>query len=315
MEKHRSVLLQEVQESFSYLSGAKSPVFVDGTIGAGGHAFIIAKAYLNSGTATLLGIDKDQSALALSENKLKGLNLKFLSVNAPFEDISDILKDYNVDKIDGMLVDLGVSSMQLDESTRGFSFMQNALLDMRMDQIQDKTAANILNTYSEDKLVKLFFEYGEEQYSRKIAKKIVESRKPIPLKTTFELRDLILSVIPEKEKHRKIHPATNIFRALRMEVNDEVVILSRGLVDGVNSLKSGSRLAVISFHSIEDRIVKQTFQKLHKPCICNSRQPICQCGYEPIINIVTKKPIVASAAEVKSNPRARSAKLRIVEKV
>lgn len=335
MEKmHQPVLINEVVETFGYLKDREGPVFVDGTIGLGGHAVAITTQISNNksqitclpaGTAnksqiknhklSIIGIDKDKEALKIAEEKLGYAKIDHILINDAFENIKIILNELKVNQVDGVLLDLGVSSMQLDEASRGFSFQHEALLDMRMDQNQRLTAADIVNNYREEDLVKLFFGYGEEKFARRIASLIIKQRKIAPIRTTKQLADIILESIPKRLHFGKTHPATNVFRALRMEVNQEVSRLGQGVRDCVEVLKPGGRLVVISFHSIEDRIIKNTFRELADPCRCSKDLPECICGLKPSIKLVNKKPIIASTEEIKTNPRSRSAKLRIVERI
>lgn len=316
--QHQPVLLEEVIHSFFYLKNLKSSFFVDGTIGLAGHSIKLALNIKNQqANPKIIGIDQDQQALKLAEKRVtdNGLLKNFLFIHERFENIKEILSKLKVEKIDGAFLDLGVSSMQLDDTLRGFSFNNDAPLDMRMNQDQLLTARNIINKYSEKELVRIFSEYGEERFSKTIARRIIEERKKRPIETTLELSRLITGSIAARFQRSKIHPATNIFRSLRMEVNREVADLRQGIVDVVDSLKPGGRVAVISFHSIEDRIVKNTFRELSASCICPPNQPICHCNDQPKIKLINKKPIVPSEKEIKNNPRSRSAKLRVIERV
>lgn len=313
---HRPVLLKQVIETFNYLNNTKSPFFVDGTVGLGGHSVaIVDKLKVESRKLKVVGIDKDQAALKIAEEKLTSEKIDYILVNDAFENIKQILSDNQIQKVDGILLDLGVSSMQLDDKSRGFSFKEEAPLDMRMNPEQKLTAADVVNNYREEDLMHLFFNYGEEKFSKGIANQIVKQRKIKPITTTTQLTKIILDVIPKKLHFQKTHPATNVFRALRMEVNAEVSKLEQGIKDCVAALNTDGRLAIITFHSIEDRIVKNTFRELTDPCKCSKEIPECICGLKPSIKLVNKKPIIASSEETKTNPRARSAKLRIVEKI
>jgi 16S rRNA (cytosine1402-N4)-methyltransferase len=317
---HQPVLLSEVIETFECLKDRKDPVFVDGTIGLAGHSSAIAEAVLKSKVQSpklkIIAVDKDQDALKIAGKKLgKYDNIRFSLINDKFENIKDILAGLNIEKVDGILLDLGVSSMQLDQGERGFSFQTEAPLDMRMDQGQELTAREVVNRYPEKELVRIFSEYGEERFSKTITRKIIEERSKRAIETTKELADVVIAAVPAKFRSTKTSPATNVFRALRMEVNREVADLEKGIEDAVSVLSPGGKLAVISFHSIEDRVVKQTFSRLANPCICSTKQPVCNCGLVPQIKILDKKPIVPTEEEVAENPRARSAKLRIAERI
>ncbi len=329
-------MLNEVVKVFDYLARIKNPVFVDGTIGLAGHSSAVAeqisitkkqetnKSQIPNSKLQIIGIDKDKEALDVAKSKIKTQQSKLLNdfilvndalVNDAFENIKSILSSLKIEKVDGILLDLGVSSMQLDEGERGYSFQTDAPLDMRMDRKQKLTAAGIVNKYREEDLVRIFFEYGEEKFARRIASLIIKYRKVELIETTFELVEIIKQAIPKKLQFSKTHPATNVFRALRMEVNSEVVKLEQGIRDCVDVLSIGGRLAIITFHSIEDRIVKQTLKELADPCKCPKEIPECICGLKPIIKLINKKPITASESEIDSNPRSRSAKLRIAQKI
>lgn len=313
--KHKPVLLDQVINCFEYLADQKEPIFIDGTLGLGGHSLAIAsRIKAKNKKFKVIGIDKDQKALQISESKIKDQKLSehFLFVHNSFENIKEILNDLNIDKIDGMLLDLGVSSMQLDDKSRGFSFEElDAPLDMRMDQSQNLTAKDIVNNYSAKDLERVLKD-GEEWNFRKITRIILEKREEIEIKTVGDL----VRIIPKNKKLKtKNHPATDTFRALRLEVNHELNGLKQAIEDIVPFLKPKSRLAIISFHSLEDRIVKQTFVKLSDPCTCPKDFPQCFCGKKAEIKIISKKPITPDEKEIANNPRSRSAKLRIINKI
>ena len=306
---HVPVLKDECIECLNIKEGG---VYVDGTLGGGGHSSCVLEKL--NGTGKLIGIDRDSDALKHTKERLsKYSNVIYVKDN--HENIKNILLELGIDKIDGMLLDLGVSSYQLDAPSRGFSYMHDSRLDMRMNKDIDFSAYDVVNTYTEEKLSEIFYEYGEERFSKAIAKKIVEKRKHGEIKTTFELVDIIKSALPAKAKNEKQHPAKRVFQAIRIEVNGELVELEKALTDAALSLRSGGRLLVITFHSLEDRIVKKTFEKLEGRCTCPPDFPKCICGYTSYGKIITKKPIVSNENELDSNPRARSAKLRVFERM
>ena len=305
---HVPVLLNECIECLNIKEGG---IYVDGTLGGGGHSSCVLKRLNNTGK--LRGIDRDSEALAHTSERLKEYS-NVIYVKDNHENIKNILLNLGIDKVDGILLDLGVSSYQLDEPSRGFSYMHDAPLDMRMNKDQEFTAYDVVNKYSEERLAEIFFEYGEEKYSRSIARKIAERRKQKEVNTTFELVDIIKSAIPAKARNEKQHPAKRVFQAIRIEVNGELVDLENAIKDAVMSLKDGGRMLVITFHSLEDRIVKKTFENLQGKCTCPSDFPKCICGFESFGKVITKKPIVATNQELENNPRSRSAKLRVFEK-
>lgn len=307
--KHKSILLDECIEN---LNIKKDGIYVDGTLGGGGHSFSILRKLNNTGL--LIGIDRDKDAINAATNKLKEYN-NFKTVHDNNSNIANILKELNIDKIDGMLLDLGVSSYQLDEADRGFSYMHDAKLDMRMNREDNFSAYDVVNNYSEGKLAGIFKEYGEERYSKSIARKICEERKEKYIETTFELVDIIKSAMPKAALNEKQHPAKRVFQAIRIEVNEELIRLKKTIEDIVSVLNKNGRLAIITFHSLEDKIVKHTFEELEGRCTCPKDFPVCVCGYVSHGKIVTKKPIVCSEEELKENPRARSAKLRVFERI
>lgn len=307
--KHKSILLDECIEN---LNIKKDGIYVDGTLGGGGHSFSILRKLNNTGL--LIGIDRDKDAINAATNKLKEYN-NFKTVHDNNSNIANILKELNIDKIDGMLLDLGVSSYQLDEADRGFSYMHDAKLDMRMNREDNFSAYDVVNNYSEGKLAGIFKEYGEERYSKSIARKICEERKEKYIETTFELVDIIKSAMPKAALNEKQHPAKRVFQAIRIEVNEELIRLKKTIEDIVSVLNKNGRLAIITFHSLEDKIVKHTFEELEGRCTCPKDFPVCVCGYVSHGKIVTKKPIICSEKELKENPRARSAKLRVFERI
>jgi 16S rRNA (cytosine1402-N4)-methyltransferase len=303
---HKSVLLAETLE---YLAPAGDEVFVDATLGLGGHAEAILSA---TEKTRVIGIDQDTEAISRARNRLERFGERFRGFHANFSEIGKVLAQARIEKADGVLADLGVSSLQLDSETRGFSFRFDAPLDMRMNAESDEeTAAEMLETLSEFEIARIIYEYGEERFSRKIARWIVERReRGESIKTTGELARLVERAVPRGGKKDKIHPATRTFQALRIAVNRELEILEDFVKDSIDILKTNGRLVVISFHSLEDRIIKQTLQKLAGKCFCPPKFPKCVCGAEKKVEILTRKPVVAGFAETEDNPRARSAKLR-----
>ena len=307
--RHVSVLLNE---SVDGLEIKPEGVYVDGTMGGAGHSSEIVKKLSPDGL--LIGIDRDTDALNASRSRLDGFsNVRFVHDN--FTNIKSVLENEGIDKIDGALIDLGVSSYQLDCAERGFSYMEDAPLDMRMDKSSDFSAYDVVNTYSQKELTKIFFDYGEEKFSKKIASIIEERRKVKPIETTLELVDIIKAAIPERLRQKGSHPAKRVFQAIRIEVNSELEPLRDALCDFFDCLKPGGRLCVITFHSLEDRIVKQTFASFAKGCTCPKDFPICVCGNVPRGKVITGKPILPSDEEIGMNTRSKSAKLRICEKI
>ena len=288
--------------------------YVDGTFGGGGHASEIISRL--NGNGCFVGIDQDQDAVENGRTKLDAYkNTKIQLVRDNFSNIKTILSDLHIESVDGILLDIGVSSHQLDTGERGFSYMQDAELDMRMDQRNPLTAAHIINTYSEQELLRVIRDYGEERWASRIAQFIVKERARAPIETTFQLVEVIKAAIPASARKNGPHPAKRTFQALRIEVNDELGVLERSITDMVDVLKPGGRLCIITFHSLEDRIVKQTFRKLENPCTCPPESPVCVCGKKPVVRVVTRKPIEPSEEELEINPRARSSKLRVAEKL
>jgi len=302
---HLSVLYQE---SINFLQPKNHGRYVDGTLGAGGHAAGILDSSQPDGQ--LLGLDIDDQALKIAETRLESYGNRVVIKKDSYANLANQLCNINWTCADGIILDLGLSSMQLDTSDRGFSFMQDAPLDMRFNKDQKRTADEIINTWSENDLIKVLWEFGEEPKSRQIAARIIDQR---PVSTTNQLAALILGAY--KGKRGKVHPATQTFQALRIAVNDELETLEKGLEGALKALCKGGRLAVISFHSLEDRKVKQLFQRESRDCICPPEQPVCVCGHKASVRLITKKAIIPSQEEVVKNPRARSAKLRVVEKL
>ena len=309
---HKSVLLKECIKS---LNIKETGVYVDGTLGGAGHSLEILKE-LKKG-AKLIGIDQDREALEVARERLISVesDATILTANTNFENIKEVLKENNIEKVDGILLDIGVSSYQLDEKSRGFSYQQDAVLDMRMDKRNDLTAEYIVNNHKEEEIRRIITEYGEENWASRIAKFIVEERKHKKIVTTFDLVDIIKRAIPKGARIDGPHPAKRTFQALRIEVNDELGVLKRVIDDAVDVLAPKGRLSIITFHSLEDRIVKTKFQEKNNPCKCPKDFPICVCGKKPLAKIITKKPILPSKEEIEKNPRSRSAKLRVLEKI
>lgn len=306
--KHISVLLDECIEG---LNIRPDGIYVDATLGGGGHSFEILK-HLTTGR--LYGIDQDEAALAAASERLSVYGDKVHIVHSNFESIRQILADCGVYGVDGILADLGVSSYQLDEGERGFSYMKDAPLDMRMDTSSSRTAYDIVNGYEASELSRIMKRYGEEPFANNIAKHIVRYREKKPIETTLELVDVIEAAIPAKKKKKGSHPAKRTFQAIRIELNRELEVLERAMTDMIDLLNPGGRLCIITFHSLEDRIVKQAMREAENPCICPPESILCVCGRTPKGRMVSRKPILPSAEEMESNPRSRSAKLRVFEK-
>lgn len=303
---HKSVLLNE---SLNALDIKPDGVYVDGTAGGAGHSKEIAKRLNAKGR--LFALDRDIEAVRVAEKRLEGYNATVIETN--FDNMRQALKEHGVSSVDGVLLDLGVSSYQLDNAYRGFSYRQDAPLDMRMSK-DGMTAADIVNTYSAEELIRVFRDYGEEKFAVKIAKKIVSERDRSPIMTTVSLSDLINSCMPAAAR-REGNPSRRCFQALRIEVNGELDSLNKGLDEAFDLLNIGGVLAVITFHSLEDRLVKQKFKEFCTGCICPPDFPVCVCGRKPCGELVQRKPILPSAQEINENPRSRSAKLRAVRKI
>ncbi len=303
---HNPVLTNEVIKGLNITPGGR---YIDATLGEGGHSTNILIKSDPGGQ--VLGIDADHEAVSVAQKRVNYSSDKFLAVNDNFKNIRSIAMKYNFSPVHGILFDLGVSSLQLDAESRGFSFRRADPLDMRFSYNQNLSASQIINNYDENELANIIFYFGEEKKSRKIAKTIVRNR---PIKSSLELADLICEVIPRK-KNQKINPATKTFQAIRIAVNDELSALETALNESLTVIGEGGRIAVISYHSLEDRIVKNFFKKQSSECICPPRSPVCICKHEKTIKIISKKPIIPSTNEVNNNPRSRSAKLRIAERI
>lgn len=307
--EHVSVLYNECLEGLKIKNDG---IYVDGTLGGGGHAEGILKM-LPSGL--LIGIDQDPEALKAATDRLQIYGEHFKPYRSNFEQIADVLDDLKIDFIDGMLMDLGVSSYQLDTPERGFSYNHDAELDMRMDPSAKLTAFDVINTYTAKDLEYVIRDYGEENWAKRIVAFIIEARTTAPIRTTHQLVDIIKAAIPKKARMDGPHPAKRTFQAIRIEVNRELDIIPITIKAAAQRLKPGGRLAIITFHSLEDRLVKNAFRDLSISCICPPTSPICTCKTVPLLKLVTRKPIVPSGLELLDNPRARSAKLRVAEKV
>ena len=305
---HKSVLLDECIEA---LNIRPDGVYVDGTLGRAGHSREIAQRLT---TGRLICIDRDMAAIDAAKERLAPWMDRVTLVHGNFAELGDVLLQAGVSGVDGMLFDLGVSSPQLDDASRGFSYMQDAPLDMRMDLDAPLTAYEVVNSWSYEELRRILFEYGEERYAPAIAKAIVRTRETAPINNTLELVDIIKSAMPPAALREKQHPAKRSFQAIRIAVNGELDALPPMLSAAVESLNPGGRLAVITFHSLEDRIIKRAMQDMARGCTCPREFPVCVCGKKPKVRILTRKPIVSGEAELSDNPRARSAKLRVAEK-
>ena len=306
---HISVLLNECIDN---LNITPDGIYVDGTMGGGGHSLEIAKR-LTSGR--LICIDQDPNAHEAAGKRLAEYKDRITFVRDNFGNIANILDSLGIEKIDGMLLDIGVSSHQLDEAERGFSYQQDAPLDMRMNPDRPFSAYDVVNGYDEDELDRVIFTYGEERWARRIAQFIVKEREAKPIETTGELVDIIKKAVPKGARKDGPHPAKRTFQAIRIEVNGELEVLQRAIDDVAARLAVGGRLCIITFHSLEDRIVKEAFRKQENPCICPPQFPVCVCGKKPLGRVITRKPILPSKEELEENPRSRSAKLRVLEGV
>ena len=302
---HVTVLLEETVDSIDV---KKNGVYIDMTLGGGGHTALI----LEKG-GSVIGIDRDITAIENARQRFEGKN--FTAVHDNFSNITQIAQSLGIKEVDGVVADLGVSSPQLDDASRGFSYMQDAPLDMRMDNRETFSAADVVNTYSEAELYRVISQYGEERWASRIAKFIVNERQNRSIETTFQLVDIIKAAIPQSARKDGPHPAKRTFQAIRIEVNGELRILSQAVLDGVSLLKKGGRMGVITFHSLEDRIVKTAFASLERGCTCPKDFPVCVCGNVPTVKSITRKPVCPSNSELERNPRARSSKLRVVEKI
>lgn len=307
--KHVPVLLDEVIEN---LNIKEDGIYIDLTVGGAGHSLEILKR-LKSGK--LICVDQDVDALEVSKQRLLKFSKNVFFYKSNFENFNEILDYFNIDKVDGVLLDIGVSSYQLDNKDRGFSYMLDAKLDMRMDKSIEKSAFDVINFYSEKELENIFYKYGEEKWTKRIVKFILEERKVKNIETTFDLVRIIEKAIPKAVRMKEKNPAKRVFQAVRIEVNRELDVIKNVIPDIVNRLKTGGRLCVITFHSLEDRIVKDAFKELSKGCICPREIYVCVCNNKPKVKILTKKPIIPSSDEIIKNSRSKSSKLRVCEKI
>ena len=307
---HKSVLLEETIESL-YIK--PDGIYVDGTLGGGGHSLEILKKLGDKGR--LIGIDQDGDAIAFASERLKEYEDKTSLVHSNYSNIKSILSELGVDKVDGILLDLGVSSYQLDNAQRGFTYREDVPLDMRMDRESTETARDIVNNYSEQELYRVIRDYGEDKFAKNIAKHIVRARITKPIETTGELNEIIKAAIPAKVRQTGGHPSKKTFQAIRIELNHELEVLENTLDDMIELLNSGGRLSVITFHSLEDRIVKEIFKQNMNPCTCPPEFPVCVCGKKSKGKVITRKPIVPSEEELSENKRAKSSKLRVFEHI
>ena len=307
--KHVSVLLEETIDS---LNIKPNGIYVDGTLGGGGHSLEICKRLGEGGR--LIGIDQDMDAIKAATERLKDYSDKVTIVHSNYQDIDSILKGLVIGGVDGIVLDLGVSSYQLDNVERGFTYREDTALDMRMDQSSELTASYIVNNYSEMELFRVIRDYGEDSFAKNIAKHIVKAREEKPIETTGELNEIIKAAIPAKVRKGIGHPSKKTFQAIRIELNHELDVLENSLDKMIELLNEGGRLSIITFHSLEDRIVKNIFRKNMNPCVCPPNFPVCTCGKVPMGKVITRKPIVPSDIELENNRRAKSSKLRVFEK-
>ncbi|NLI90411.1 MAG: 16S rRNA (cytosine(1402)-N(4))-methyltransferase RsmH [Epulopiscium sp.] len=306
---HVSVLLDECIEG---LNIKEDGIYVDGTLGGAGHSKEISNHLSSQGR--LIGIDQDIDAINASRKRLKDVSCQVDLIESNFSHMKDQLQRLDIKEVDGVLLDLGVSSHQLDEASRGFSYMHNAPLDMRMDQGADLTAYEVVNNYGEEELDLIIKNYGEDNWSKRIAEFICRYRKDKPIETTYELVEIIKKAVPKGARRDGPHPAKRTFQAIRIEVNNELNIIKNAIFDIVDLLKPGGRLCIITFHSLEDRIVKQAYRELENPCTCPREFPVCVCNKKSKVKVITRKPISPTDEEIEHNPRSRSAKLRVLEK-
>ncbi len=308
--EHIPVLLDETLE---YLDPKPGGVYIDGTLGGAGHSKEIVKRIIPEGR--LLGIDQDSNAINTAKERLEAYNENVIIVRDNFRNIKRIAGENGFTEVDGIMLDIGVSSHQLDEEERGFSYMHDGPLDMRMDTSRELDASDIVNNASEREITRILRDYGEEKWAVRIAKFIIEDRKNGRIDTTYKLVDIIKRAIPAAARREGGHPAKRTFQALRIAVNEELEVLEKAVKDAAEILKPGGRLVVITFHSLEDRIVKTIFNNLERPCTCPPQLPVCVCGKEPLLKVITRKPVTAGEEELKVNTRSKSAKLRAAERV
>lgn len=307
---HVPVLLNETVDNLVW---KKDGIYVDGTLGGGGHSKEVLKRIGSEGR--LIGIDRDSDAIEAAQNKLSQYKEKLMLAHSNFSDVKNVISKFGLEKVDGMMMDLGVSSPQLDNPERGFSYMNDAPLDMRMDKDSQLTAEYIVNNYTEEEIKSIIKDYGEERWASRIAGFIVNARERKHIKSTFELVEIIKEAIPAGARREGPHPAKRTFQALRIAVNRELDEIEHSIPEIIDILNPGGRLCIITFHSLEDRIVKDSFKKLANPCTCPADFPVCVCGKKPQVKIITRKPIIPDKDEIDNNPRSRSAKLRVAEKL
>ncbi|WP_455718230.1 16S rRNA (cytosine(1402)-N(4))-methyltransferase RsmH [Anaerosporobacter sp.] len=307
--KHKSVLLDE---TINGLNIKPDGIYVDGTLGGGGHAYEVCKRLGEHGR--FIGIDQDAAAIEAATDRLKEFADKVTIVRSNYCNMPQVLQELGIDKVDGIVLDLGVSSYQLDTVERGFTYRENAPLDMRMDQRNDQTAKDIVNNYSEFDLYRIIRDYGEDKFAKNIAKHIVRAREEKPIETTDELTEVIKAAIPMKVRMNTGHPAKKTFQAIRIELNKELEVLNDTLNDMIDLLNSEGRICIITFHSLEDRIVKSIFRNNENPCTCPPSFPACVCGKKPKGKVITRKPIIPSEEEIEENKRSKSSKLRVFER-
>ncbi|MGH7807663.1 MAG: 16S rRNA (cytosine(1402)-N(4))-methyltransferase RsmH [Thermodesulfobacteriota bacterium] len=307
---HKSVMVKEAME---FLSPHPDGIYVDATIGLGGHTEAIFK--ISGHQTRVIGFDVDDESLSFSKRRLSGLAGHVVFINKNFSEIQNVLESLGIDEVDGIVADLGMSSFHIERSGRGFSFLRDEPLDMRMDSRLRFTAYDLVNEMDEEEISKILRIYGEEKWAKRIAREILSSRREAPIKSSIQLADIVSNAIPRQFHPTNIHPATKTFQALRIAVNNELENLEGFLEDAVRSLKIGGRIVIISFHSLEDRLAKNIFKRLWSPCVCPPALPRCGCGRKSTLKILTPSPIVPGAGEIQGNPRARSAKLRAGEKI
>ncbi len=309
-EPHRPVMVREV---LRYLDVTPGRVYVDCTLGCGGHAMEILRCSEPDGI--VIGIDQDEDAIDIAKERLRGFGRRVFIVRENFRNVRDVVRGVGIGMVDGVLFDLGVSSLHLEDPARGFSFRHDARLDMRMDRNREVTAYDLVNTLPVAELERIFRQYGEERWAGRIARAVDRRRQVKPIETTVELAEIVKGSIPPRYRTGRIHPATRVFQALRIAVNDELENLKRGILEGTEILARGGRMVVISFHSLEDRIVKETFRGLSRGCVCPPDALRCTCGRKPSVRVLTRKVVRPSDGEIRGNPRARSARLRAIERI
>lgn len=307
--KHKSVLLDETIE---YLNIKPDGIYIDGTLGGAGHAYQVCSRLNEQGR--FIGIDQDEAAIEAGKKRLEPFGDKVTIVRSNYVNMKQVINDLGIEKVDGIVLDLGVSSYQLDNAERGFTYREDVPLDMRMDQRQSRTAKNIVNEYTEIELFHMIRDYGEDKFAKNIAKHIVAARQEVPIETTGQLIEIIKGAIPAKVRAKGGHPAKKTFQAIRIELNQELEVLNNSLDDMIDLLREGGRICIITFHSLEDRIVKTIYRRNENPCTCPPSFPVCTCGKKPKGHVVTRKPIVPTKEEIEENKRSKSSKLRVFER-